>query len=250
MESEGWTRTIGADGVSAKNGDVGAVIAYSLAIDDQLRAAPHFAEGVWDKLIGDDYTAGTRTSGGDGSGELAFSEGAATDKASGSQVYVMVVSERNNGIAFPIIAVAADQATLKAKLPTATSVNELRRLNAFPLRCTGLAGGWTSSDVSAAETYDASGSFTGLVVSALRIDLSFTADAKYTRKISVYQNTSEVKEDDSGSYAATDTAITLTSSAGKTTNYGASYVAVRGGLALYIQNQQFSGDNFVLYRAK
>lgn len=246
----GWTMVITNDFVAAKNGDVIVAIAYSLSIDDGLRAADHLAEGVWDRLIGDEYTAGPRTSGGDGFGLIAYSSGPATENATGASVFIAVSVERHNGTALPVIAVAPDEATLRALLPTPESVAEMRRYNAFPLRCATLGGRWTSSSVDAYNTYDVFGFFTGLVVSALRFDASFDSATHYTFRAKVTTNTGSQNEVDEGTYAATDTTIHLTSSAGfRDKTYDASFVGVRGGIALYIVDEQFSGDAWLLLRA-
>ncbi len=246
--ADGWTRTIGPDFVTATSGDVGLAIVYSFPIDDPLRNASHFAEGVWDKLLGGEYTAGQRSSGGDGAGLLPYSEGPAVENATGNPVYLMVVAARDNGITFPVVAVAPSKQALEAKVASADALAALRGLNYFPLSCSGVGGSWTSSSVDAAATYDASGTFTGIFVSSLRLDVTFAASGQYTFKAKVSTNTGVQREDETGSFAVGDQLITLNGSSGKKTNFDAGFVAVRGGIALQITDQQYVGDRWLLFR--
>jgi hypothetical protein len=246
---DGWTRTIGPEFVTAKKDDVALAIVYSFAIDDSIRNAANFAEGVWDKLLGGEYTAGQRTSGGDGAGLLPYAMGPAVEIATGNPVYVMVVAPRSNGIVYPTIAIAPDQQALEAKVASPDALANLRGLNFFPLDCTGVAGKWTSSSVDAVQTYDANGYFTGITVTSLRIDVAFDPSGQYSFKAKVSSNTGVQREDESGSYTIGDQLITLNGSSGKTTNFDAGFVAVRGGIALQITDQQFVGDQWLLFRA-
>ena len=246
---DGWTRTIGDDYVTAKNGDVALAIVYSFAIDDPMRNAAHFAEGAWDKLLGAEYTVGQRSSGGDGAGLLPYSEGTAVEIASGNPVYVMVVAPRSNGIVYPTIAIAPSQQALKAKVASPDALAALRGLNYFPLDCTGVGGKWTSSSVDAVQTYDANGYFTGINVTSLRIDVAFDPSGQYSFKAKVTSNTGVQREDETGTFTVGGQLITLNGSAGKTTNFDAGFVAVRGGIALQITDQQYVGDQWLLFRA-
>lgn len=247
---DGWTRTIGADGVTMLNGNVGVAVGWSLQIDDQLRAAPHFAEGVWDRLLGDEYEVqGTRTSGGDDFGQIAFSSGFAKEKASGSVIYITLTASRDNGVAFPVAALAADDLVLKQKFANPADIDAMRAYNAFPLSCSSIVGKWTTNNSNAVALYDKYGSFTGIKVSSLQIDASFDTAKHYEWNVTVTDNTGVQAEDESGQYASGDLNIDLSSIAGKATNYDAAFVAVKGGLALSVVNKQFSGNRWVFYRA-
>lgn len=247
---DGWVRTIGSEGVTASDGHVAVVIVYSLPIDDAMRSAPHFAEAVWDKLIGDDYRAGTRTTGGEDYGQNAYASGTAVDKTTGDSIFVSVVAPRDNGVVYPVIAVAADEATLTAKLANADAVAAMRAYNSFPLSCASIVGNWTTESVNAVQTYDASGSYTGIKVSSLQIDLALDASHHYDWHANVTDNTGSQDESASGDYASDEGTVVLKSDEGKTTTFDAGFVAVKGGLTLSIVDRQFSGDAWVLYRAR
>ncbi|MBX3193385.1 MAG: hypothetical protein KF819_40760 [Labilithrix sp.] len=245
VTKDGWTRVIGGDFVTAKSGDVLVAIVYALTIDDELRAASHFAEGVWDRLLGADFTPGARTSGGDRAGELAFSSGTATEIATGAKVFITVTADRSNGVAFPVIAIAPDEATLTGALPTQTSVSEMRRYNYFPLSCTGIVGTWSTSSLTAVDTN------AGVKVSSLRLDLILDAASTYTLDAKVSTNEGSEQETDTGSYTSAQQEIALTSKAGfRNKTYDAGFVAVRGGVGLYIVDREFSGDAWLLFRTK
>lgn len=248
---DGWTRTIGPGSVSAVSGNIGVAIVYSLTIDDELRAARHFAEGVWDRLLGDEYTVtGTRTSGGDDGGLLPFSSGTAVDKATGDTLHITVTASRYDGIAYPVVALAPDEATLAAKLATPEAIDAMRAYNAFPLSCGTAVGKWTTSSTNAVVTYDRGGFFTGIKVSSLQIDVAFDDALHYDWKAQVTDNSGQVSERENGAYTATEQQIDLASTDGKNTTYDAAFVAVKGGIALSITNRQFSGNRWVLYRAE
>lgn len=243
VTTDGWTSTIGNDAVSTTKGNVGVAIVYALTIDDELRSASHFAEGVWDKLLGPDFTAGTRTSGGDGTGLLAYASGTATEKASGKTVFVTVTADRNNGIAFPVIAIAPDEATMKATLATPDAISSMRRYNFFPLSCTGIVGTWSTSSLTANDTN------AGIKVSSLQLDLTLSASSTYMLDAKVSTNTGSEQEHDTGSYTSAAQELAFTSNAGfRNKTFDAGFVAVKGGVGLYVVDRAFAGDAWLLFR--
>ncbi|MFN8628973.1 MAG: hypothetical protein U0838_01220 [Chloroflexota bacterium] len=175
-----------------------------------------------------------------------FTEGPATDVATATDVYIQVAYAPENGTAYPVIAVAPSKAALKAAFPSSYELMAMHRYNYLPLSCGVLTGPWTTSSSAAAESYDAFGSYTGIVVAASSMDLAFDGNGRYTRHTKAYVNGVASESEDAGAVALTSQSITLTPDAGEPTVYNAAFVGVQGGLALTLQNQQFTGDQFVL----
>ena len=244
---DGWSRATGADFVTMKSGALRAELHYSFPLDDALRAG-NTTTNVWDRLLGSRYQViGDRTTGGDAPGFTRFGYGAATEKATGKSVYIAITPEIDNGTAHPVVVIAPSQAALQKALPDEKAVAALQRYNFMPLECQALTGDWTSSFSSAAETYSASGAYTGLSVSAASVDLSIRGEA-YSMRKRAYVNGQSSDVTDTGALAAGGNGLVLRTDQGVETAYDAGLVAVRGGYALYVVNRQYTGDRTLLFR--
>jgi hypothetical protein len=244
---DGWSRATKADFVEMKGGALRAELHYSFPLDDALRAGDTTLN-VWDRLLGSRYqAAGERATGGEGPGFTRYGYGAAVEKATGKNVYIAITPEIANGTAHPVVVIAPSQSALQKVLPDEKAVAALQRYNFMPLECQTISGDWTSSFTSAAETYSATGSYTGLAVSAASVDLSVRGEA-YSMRKRAYVNGQSSDVTDTGAVAAAGNALVLRSDQGVETTYDAGLVAVRGGYALYVVNRQYSGDRTLLFR--
>lgn len=243
--ADGWARTVTPAWVQLDKPPLHVELPYAFALDDQLRAGIT-TDHIWDRFLQGRYRAGATVYGGEAFGLPYFTEGPATDVATAADVYIQVAYAPENGTAYPVIAVAPDKAALKAAFPSSYELMAMHRYNYLPLSCGVLTGPWTTSSSAAAESYDAFGSYTGIVVAASSMDLAFDGNGRYARHTKAYVNGVASESEDAGAVALTSQSITLTPDAGEPTVYNAAFVGVQGGLALTLQNQQFTGDQFVL----
>lgn len=246
---DGWSRAIRADDLEMQKGAMRVELHYSIEMTDALRAGGGDVSGnVWDFLLGSRFRVKSRTIA-NGTANEQFAYGDAVDLATNAPVFIGVAPVVSSGVARPVIVIAPSRMEFDANFPSVASVVDMHRYNALPLSCTGLDGGWTSSFSSAAATYGASGAFTGISVSSLSVDLAFADASAYTLHTKAFANGEGETRDDAGQYTAQDYGLTLTGQSGAT-EYDAAFVAVKGGLALFMQNRQLAGDRYVLFRAK
>lgn len=83
--------------------------------------------------------------------------------------------------------------------------------------------------MNAVATYDATGSFTGIQVSSLQINVALAASGQYAFKAKVSSNTGVAREDEAGTFSVGDQSIMLNG----TTNPASKY----------------RGDQWLLFRA-
>lgn len=245
---DGWARTVTPGWVQLDAGDLRVEIHYSFPMDDQLRDGI-VTDRIWDRLLSSRVQPGQTVWGGEAFGLPYYTAGTATDLATGRPLYIQVAVELDNGIAFPVVVVAPDEATLSAAFASSADVVAMRRYNYLPLSCGSLAGLWTTSSSSAMYTYSVTGMFTGITVAAGSIDLAFDGGGGYAMRKTAYLNGVWSDEQEAGTVAIEEHGITLSGDAG-TTPYESGFVAIEGGLALFIRNRQFSGLQYLLYRAE
>lgn len=242
---DGWSRAIHEDSLALENDGTKVELYYAFELTDALRAGGDVPPNVWDALLGSRYRVKSRAT---GSGVVPIATGDAVDIASGNDVFIAVAPTVSNGVARPVVVIAPSRAAFESSFPTADAVTAMHRYNALPLSCAGLDGAWTSSFSSAAATYGATGAFTGITVSSLSVELSFT-DGTFKLHTKAFANGASEVVDDDGKYVSEDYGVTLEGKRGPTA-YDAAFVAVKGGLALFLENRALSGDRQVLYRAR
>lgn len=245
---DGWARTVTPGWVQLDGGDLRVEIHYSFPMDDELRNGI-VTDRIWDRLLSTRVQPGETVWGGEAYGLPYYTAGTATDLATGRPLYIQVAVELDNGIAFPVVVIAPDEATLTAAFPSSAEVVAMRRYNYLPLSCGSLAGLWTTSSSSAMYTYSPTGMFTGITVAASSVDIAFDGGGGYAMRMTAYVNGAWSDEREAGTVTLEEHGITLESDA-RTTAYHAGFVAIAGGLALLIQNRQFSGLQYLLYRAE
>lgn len=242
---DGWSRAVREDDLALEKDGIKVELHYALELTDALRAGGDVPANVWDALLGSRYRVKSRTTSTSSSTPIAV--GDAVDLATSQAVFVAVAPTSENGVARPVVVVAPSRAAYQSAFPSDDAVAAMHRYNALPLSCAGLAGAWSSSFSSAAATYAASGAFTGITVSSAGVELGLQDGAKYTMHTKAFANGASETTDDAGTFVAEDYGLTLTGKSGAT-EYDAAFVAVKGGVALFVENRAFSGDRWVLYR--
>ena len=246
---DGVTREIADEGVALRGPSYLAEVYYGLEIDDQLRAG-NIAENLWQRLVAPRFAlVGELTDGGQFERET-WVRGTATEKATGASAYIGVAPSPKNGVAYPVVAIAADKASFDAQFPSFGSVEALRRYNDFPLSCGALAGKWTTSSATAVDTYNGAGAYTGMSVVSDSLDLGFAADGTYTHEWSASVNGTFTRGTDKGTYTSGAREVVLNGQTEGVTTYDAHFIAVKGGMSLYLVNRQYSGMAYALLPGK
>lgn len=247
--ADGWARTVMPDYVLLEGNGMRVELHYALAYDD-VAGNGIITDRLWDRLLGGRYRAVQTFYGGEAFGLPYYTVGTATDLQTGDAAYVEVAESPENGLMRPAIVIARDEAAFTSAFKDSSAVVAMHRYNYLPLSCGSLAGTWTTSSSEAAEAYDATGSYTGIFVAASSLDLAISEDGRYALHEQAYVNGTASDSDESGVVEVTGQGLALTSDEGKRTDFTAAFVAVRGGLALFLQNRQYTGEQYVLYPSR
>lgn len=247
--ADGWSRTVTPGWLQADGGDIRVELHYAFELTDALREGIT-TDRIWDRLLSTRYRAGATVYGGEAFGLPYYTAGPATDLATGAAAYIMVAYEPAQGIAQPVVAIAPDEATFASHFADSRALVDMLRYNYLPLSCGSLGGTWTTSSSSAAEAYDASGSYTGIVVAASSVDITFAGDGTYALHEESYLDGVAHERDEAGSVTTGEQEVILHAEDGTETAFNAAWIAVGGGLALFLGNRQFTGERYVLYPAR
>jgi hypothetical protein len=249
LEMDGVMREISDEGVALRAASFGAEVYHAIEIDDALRSG-NLAENLWQRFVAPRFTkVGELVDGGSFERE-SWVRGSVTEVATGASAYVGLAPGPKNGVAYPVIVIAADQASFDAQFPDFGTVSALRRYNDFPLSCASIVGKWTTSSATAADTFSATGFYTGMTVVSDSLDLALSADGSFTREWSAMVNGSFSRGSDQGSYTTGAREIVLAGQSDGTTAYDAHLIAVKGGFSLYLVNRQFTGMAYGLVPSK
>lgn len=239
---QGWRQDVGERGLVFTQEGTGLVVeqAWPFELTDALRQGDS-EENVWRAVLGERYEPQRFTRAGYGERRLA---GPATERASGRTVFIAFTSGAQGGIANPVAAIAADEATLQASFPTEGSLVATQQLNRFSLGCAPVAGRWKSGFSTAAERYAVgTGRFLGVEAVAAWRDMTLTPGGSYERESNALANGVYSKQHDSGSWSNDAWSLVLSPESGEATTYDAALVRVRSGFLLKLTNRKFSGDS-------
>ena len=253
---DGWQAEIQTEGVRFSRGNIVAFQFYNVALDDRLRSGT-IGLNFWDLLVPRLYRVLSRTP----LAEEQFAyfrkdavNGQVADSA-GRRYAAFMSTEVTNGTGTSFLALAPDEAAIRAAFPNVEALRAMRRFNYFPVNPAELLGRWTSSFNSAAETYSvATGNFTGIAVAAANVDFQFLPNGTYIEDLQAVSgkigNLNVSKERRQGTFEVNTNTLTLRRSNGDVEVFNCGLVALRGAKTLQLVNRKFSGNRWDLFRAK
>ena len=253
---EDWRVEIQAEGVRFTRGNIIAFQFYNVPLDDRLRSGDT-GLNFWNLIVPRSYRVLSQTP----LEEESFSysknyavTGQVADKA-GRRYAAFLSTEIADGIGTPFLSIAPDKGSLRNAFPNAESLRRMRRFNYFPVSRAELAGRWTSSFSSAAETYYVStGNFAGLAVASANVDFNFSANGTYTLDVQAVTgrigNLNVGRERRQGTFEVEGNTLILRRSNGEVEVFNCGLLALRGGKALRIVNRKYATDRWDLLRAK
>ena len=253
---EDWRVEIQAEGVRFTRGNIIAFQFYNVSLDDRLRSGDT-GLNFWNLIVPRSYRVLSQTP----LEEESFSysknyavTGQVADNA-GRRYAAFLSTEIANGIGTPFLSLAPDEGSLRNVFPNAESLRSMRRFNYFPVSRAELAGRWTSSFSSAAETYYVStGNFAGLAVASANVDFNFSANGTYTQDVQAVTgrigNLNVGRERRQGTFEVEGNTLILRRSNGEVEVFNCGLRALRGGKALSIVNRKYTTDRWDLLRAK
>jgi hypothetical protein len=181
--------------------------------------------------------------------------GNAVDKRTGKQCFVAIKIVYSGG-ARPIVVIAPNENTYQQLFPHPNDMDRMLNYNKFAVTANDITGIWKGSGGGGVEYYNVySGTYAGLSAVSTSDEFIFNADGTYSSTYrSANMNNSGAQfggQDFKGKYTITNWQVTATNRyQGKTTNFYAQLIAVKGGYLLYLSDSQNNSLNYTLFKAR
>lgn len=253
---DGWQGEIFRDYVRFDRGGIAVLIFWNISMDDELRRG-HTGTNIWRRTAARSFRVLSESPVEEE--QFAYFQrnavlGQVAD-SNGQRYAAYMTSAMRNGVATPFLVLAADEGAIRRTFKDAEAIWNMVAYNHFPVSPAELAGRWTSSFSSAAESYYVgSGNYAGLMVAAASVDYQFLPNGTYTEDSQAVGGTvgnlRVSKERRTGTWQVNGNTLILRDSQGKVDEYKCGLVAIGGGKALRIQHKQYTGNRWDLLRAK
>lgn len=251
---DGWTASPQADWVQLNKNNLSVYLHYAIPLPDELRSGdgdpilnhfwnllivPRYSVSNLQKLPFDPY-AYKRT---------YFMEASATDNATGQAVYLAFRILIDNGIASCIEIKASTKEDYTSEFPNLDKVAAMTGYNRFAIAQADITGKWVQSSGAFAQYYNVySGNYAGMNAVSITSQLTIGTDGQllleHKGASGMVGNQQFFSESYKGPYALTNWDLSFTDQQGKQTAYHAFYQAVKNGRVLYLQNKQYSGQEY------
>lgn len=254
--NDGWVSNIEADWVSVKKNDINVYILYALPYNSDNFSGTGVMERdyYWDNYVSTYFSIQTRQY--QDAGEFISSfkpnyvEGWATDKQSGQKRFIAMTLSIAPNTAFLIIGTAPDENSLHSTFPKAndrytSDLTAMNRYNKFAIGAKDLTGKWQNGNTSTAQWFYISPSgyegYAGMTLAASSATFNFNANGSYSSihngATGAVGNMGTFQQEYKGTYTVSNWSITATNRyGGKTDTFDASFMAVRGGRILKLNN--------------
>jgi hypothetical protein len=257
---DGWVATPQADWVQLSKNNLTAYLHYSVSLPDELVSgdgdpilnyfwnlyiAPRYTLNNVQKLPFDPY-AYKRT---------YFMDATATENGSGQTFYLAFRILINSGIASCIEIKAGSKEEYTAIIPDLEKMAALANYNRFAISQNDLTGKWVESKGGFAQYYNIyNGNYAGMNAVSIQSQLTIGTDGQLLLEHKgaggMVGNQQFFSEKYNGPYTLTNWDISFTDQNGKQTAYHAFYQAVKNGRILYLQNKQYSGQEYFFVKTE
>lgn len=264
---DGWNSVIQDDWVLASKGNMKVYLFYAIPYN----ASQFSGTGVrdrdyyWDNEVSKYFKIQTKQyrDGNEiiGSLQPGYVEGWATDKQTGERKFIAMRLGIAPNTAYITLAVAPDDHTLYQQFPNAngqytSDLGNMDRYNKFAITAKDITGRWENGKTSTAQWYYVTPSgyegYAGMTVAATSAVFNFNPGGDYT---SIHNgatgsvgNMSTFQQNYKGKYTVSNWQVAATNRwDGKTENFEAWFVAIRGGRILKLKS---SGMEYNLLKTK
>ncbi len=188
-----------------------------------------------------------------------YMEGYATDKRTGKSCFIGMYLLIMPNAASVVIGTAPDEKAFrnlfpKANDPFGSDLADMTRYNKFAIAASDVIGKWQNGNTSTAQWYYVSPSgyenYAGMTLAATSATFDFKSNGTYSSihngATGAVGNMSTFQQEYKGNYTVTNWNITATNRwQGKTEKFDASFMAIRGGRILKLNNGPGQGYNLV-----
>ena len=257
---DGWMATPQADWVQLTKNNIAVYLHFALTLPDELVSGDGdpILNYFWNLLIVPRYTitqvlkmpfdpyAYKRTS---------FMEATATDNNTGQQVFLAFRIMIDNGIASCIEIKTTTKNEYVLEFPNLNKVAAMSGYNRFAISSTDIPGKWVESKGGFAQYYNVyNGNYAGMNAVSIQSQLTIGTDGQLLLEHKgaggMVGNQQFFSEKYNGPYTLTNWDISFTDQSGKQTSYHAFYQAVKNGRILYLQNKQYSGQEYSFVKSE
>lgn len=191
-----------------------------------------------------------------------YMEGYGTDKRTGRDCFIgMYLSIVPNAVSV-VIGTAPDETSFRQLFPRAndpfgSDLVSMSRYNKFAIAANDLAGKWQNGNTETAQWYYVSPAgyegYAGMTLAATSATFNFDRNGTYSSihngATGAIGNMSTFQQEFKGNYSATNWMITATNRyGGKTDRFDASFMAIRGGRILRLNNRE--GQDYSLVKVQ
>lgn len=251
---DGWVASPQSDWVQLTKNNLTVYLHYAISLPDELRSGdgdpilnhfwnllivPRYAISNLQKLPFDPY-AYKRT---------YFMEATGTDNSTGQPVYVALRILIDNGITSCVEIKANSKEDYSSEFPNLDKVAAMTGYNRFAIAQADITGKWVQSSGAFAQYYNVySGNYAGMNAVSITSQLTIGTDGQllleHKGASGMVGNQQFFSESYKGPYALTNWDLSFTDQQGKQTAFHAFYQAVKNGRVLYLQNKQYSGQEY------
>jgi hypothetical protein len=266
---DGWRSVIQDDWVFVSKDDIKVYLWYAL----QYNASDFSGTGVvdrdyyWDNYVSKYFTIETKQykDNGEVLGSLkpSYVEGWATDKQTGERRFIGMRLDISPNTAYITIGSAKDEESLWKQFPKAnggafspSDLSNMGGYNKFAITANDVLGTWQDGNTSTAQWYYVTPSgyegYAGMTVAARSATFNFNEGGNYTSihngATGAVGNMSTFQQNYKGKYTVSNWNLTATNRFnGKTDNFEAWFVAIRGGRILKLRD---GGMDYSLVKTK
>lgn len=254
---DGWHATAGADYVQVTKAGTEVRLHYTdWALDDARPNTVDAPEYYWGKYVTPYFNvANPQKWEGVQYPVIYFMEGSATEKKTGKACYVAIKIVYSGG-AKPIVIIAPNQSVYQQQFPHPNDADRMLNYNKFAVTANDIVGKWSGSGGGGVDYHNA---YDGRYITSHTLSTSdeftFNSNGTYTstyRSANINGGNAQFGgQDFKGTYSVTDWQVTATNRlGGKTTNFFAQLIAVKGGYLLHLIDSDYSPLTYTLFRAQ
>lgn len=257
---DGWVASPQADWVQISKKNLNVYLHYAIRLPDELVSGdgdpilnyfwnllivPKYSVSNLQKLPFDPY-AYKRT---------YFMEATATENSTGQPVYIAFRILIDNGIVSCVEIKANSKEDYLSEFTNLDKVAAMTGYNRFAIAQSDITGKWVQSSGAFAQYYNVySGNYTGMNAVSITSQLTIGTDGQllleHKGASGMVGNQQFFSESYKGPYTLTNWDLSFTDQQGKQTAYHAFYQAVKNGRILYLQNKQYSGQEYFFVKAE
>jgi len=257
---DGWNAFDQAGWVQVTKGETTVLLHYGIQYTDATRNLDENKkiEHYWNLLISPRYKASNINVAKTDYGQydrVYFGEADGTEISTGKKAHIALMITSENGFANCVEVITPDKAALTRQFPNYDKIKEMNNYNKFAVSAKDLPGTWENSSAVYSQYYNTNtGNYAGMGGVSTYDKFIFRSNNTFHYEyigVSGMMGTPGVHtEKRDGKFTVSNWEMTVTDKKGMPASYFARFEAIRGGRVLQMQNKQFSGLKYQLYKQK